>query len=250
MKILYELIPSRRLLDKVGEMMDLVDGWSIADSSFGFPAPSATAIGCALKVKYPDKLILPIFVLSYKSPVEAAALALAAETLGLDGLVLTLGDEPKYGEVEKCWSSSEDARDFLRKQVGVKNIKFGCMLSPAPVKDRYGKKVFTIEDMVKRVKSGWDFTIFMRLTDETYTVLEKLSGELSSINIPIYAYVMVETQKNRGTINRIGWKPTTTIENIGNTIERLEKIAEGVVIACAGDDEGGVEVLRRLKKHT
>ena len=73
------------------------------------------------KNKYPDKIVMPIFILNYKGPVEVGALALVAEAVGLDGIVLTMGDEPKYGDPlgPKYWKKTEDARDFLRNEIKI-----------------------------------------------------------------------------------------------------------------------------------
>jgi len=92
MKVLHEFVPTRRFLKMAEETASLVDGWNITDSAAGIPAPSGTAVGCVLKIKYPDKIVIPIFILNYKGPVEVGALALAADAVGLDGLVLTFGD--------------------------------------------------------------------------------------------------------------------------------------------------------------
>ncbi|MGF3573419.1 MAG: hypothetical protein ACQXXG_08380, partial [Candidatus Bathyarchaeia archaeon] len=129
MKILHEFVPTRKFLKLAEEVKALVDGWNITDSAAGMPAPSGTAVGCVLKAKYPDKIVIPIFILHYKGPVEVGGLALAADAVGLDGLVLTMGDIPKYGEPIKMLKSSEEARDFLRTTIRLKNVKLGCLLT-------------------------------------------------------------------------------------------------------------------------
>ncbi|MEM3055510.1 MAG: hypothetical protein QXM52_07385, partial [Candidatus Bathyarchaeia archaeon] len=106
MKILHEFVPMRKFLKLAEETKDLVDGWNVTDSAAGVPAPSGTAVSCVLKAKYPEKMVVPIFILHYKGPVEVGGLALAADAIGLDGLVLTMGDIPKYGEPIKMLKSS------------------------------------------------------------------------------------------------------------------------------------------------
>ena len=98
MKILNEFVPTRKFLKLADEIKDLVDGWNVTDSAAGFPAPSGTVVSCVLKSKYPEKIIVPIFILHYKGPVEVGGLALAADIMGLDGLAITMGDVPKFGE--------------------------------------------------------------------------------------------------------------------------------------------------------
>lgn len=250
MKILHEFVPTRKFLKMIEETKDLVDGWNITDSAAGMPAPSSVVVGSIMKIKYPDKIVMPIFVLNYKGPVEVGALALAADAVGLDGLVLTIGDNPKYGDPlgPKYWERTENARDFLRNEVKIRNVKLGCLLSPRPVKrERYAQS-FTIMDMVNRVKTGWDFALFMRLTDQTLPILKELSVEMKKMNVPLYTYVLVGTPRNAEILKQIGWEPTTTINNVVNYIEQLEEVVDGAIVTCAGDYQGDLEVLKTLNK--
>src|SRR5512139_2373592 len=155
MKILNEFVPTRKFLKLAEEIKDLVDGWNVTDSAAGFPAPSGTVVSCILKTKYPEKIIVPIFILHYKGPVEVGGLALASDIVGLDGLAVTMGDKPKYGEPIKMLPSSETARDFIRTNVKTKNLKLGCLLTARQ----------SIENTLQRAKGAWDFIYFMRLED-------------------------------------------------------------------------------------
>jgi 5,10-methylenetetrahydrofolate reductase len=250
MKILHEFVPTRKFLKMAEETKDLVDGWNVTDSAAGIPAPSGTAVSCVLKTKYPDKVVIPIFILNYKGPVEVGALALAAEAVGLDGIAMTMGDEPKYGDPlgPKYWKRTEDARDFLRKEVKLKTLKLGCLLSPRPWRERYGTKEFSARDMVERVKTGWDFAFFMRLTQETLPALAEVSRELKSANIPLYTYFLIETPRNVEILRRIGWSPTTTIDTAVEFAEKLEGLVDGIIATCAGDYQGDLELLKALQR--
>jgi hypothetical protein len=250
MKILHELVPTRKFLKMAEETKDLVDGWNITDSAAGIPAPSGTAVGCVLKNRYPDKVVIPIFVLNYKGPVEVGALALAAEASGLDGIVMTMGDEPKYGDPlgSKYWKRTENARDFLRKEVKIKTLKLGCLLSPRPSKERYGVKEYGSKDMVERVKTGWDFAFFMRLTQETLPTLAEVSRELKKANIPLYTYFLIETPRNVEILKKIGWTPTTSIDKAVEFAKKLEGIVDGIIATCAGDYQGDLELLKTLQE--
>jgi len=253
MKILHEFVPTRKFLKMAEETKDFVDGWNITDSAAGIPAPSGIAVGCVLKTKYPDKVVIPIFILNYKGPVEVGALALAADAVGLDGIVMTMGDEPIYGEPlgPKYWGKTESARDFLRDKVKVKTLKLGCLLSPRPVRERYGEKVragFTAQDMVERVKSGWDFAFFARLTPEALPTLEEVSKELKNMGKPLYTYFLIETPRNVEILRKIGWSPTTTIDKAVEFAEKLEGIVDGIIATCAGDYQGDLELLKTLQR--
>ncbi len=238
MKILHEFVPTRKFLKLAEETKDLVDGWNVTDSAAGVPAPSGTAISCVLKVKYPDKMVMPIFILHYKGPVEVGGLALAADAVGLDGLVLTMGDIPKYGEPIKMLKSSEEARDFLRTTVKVKNLKLGCLLTARK----------SVEETIARARGDWDFIFFMRLEDKTFPILEELSKECKRLNKPLYSYFLVGTAKNAEIMKIIGWPATTTMEHVEETAAKLEGMVDGIIATCAGDYEGDLTLLKKLQK--
>jgi len=238
MKILNEFVPTRKFLKLAEEIKDLVDGWNVTDSAAGFPAPSGTAVSCLLKVKYPDKIIVPIFILHYKGPVEVGGLALAADVIGLDGLVLTMGDVPKYGEPIKMLKSSEEARDFLRTTVRLKNLKLGCLLTARR----------SVEETIARAREPWDFIYFMRLEDKSFPILEQIAKECKRLNKPIYSYFMVGTPKNVETVKMIGWPVTTTMDHAEEYAAKLEGLVDGVIATCAGDPEGDKELLGKLQK--
>mgnify|MGYP001143081996 CR=1 FL=1 len=238
MKILHEFVPTRKFLKLAEEVKDLVDGWNVTDSAAGLPAPSGTAVSCVLKAKYPDKIVIPIFILHYKGPVEVGGLALAADAIGLDGLVLTMGDVPKYGEPIKMLKSSEEARDFLRTTVRLKNVTLGCLLTARR----------SVEDSIARVREPWDFIFFMRLEDKSFSTLEQIAKECKHLNKPIYAYLFVETPNNVETMKMIGWTSTTSIDRVEEYVAKLEGVVDGVIATCAGDHEGDKELLKKLQK--
>ena len=238
MKILNEFVPTRKFRKLAEEMKDLVDGWNVTDSAAGRPAPSGTVVSCLLKNDYPDKIVIPIFILHYKGPVEVGGLALAADVIGLDGLALTMGDVPKYGEPIKMLNSSETAREFLRTKVRLKNLKLGCLLTARR----------SVEEALSRVRGEWDFIMFMRLEDKSFPILEQVANECKRLNKPIYAYFLVGTSKNADIIKMIGWPTTTTMEHVEEYAAKLDGLVDGIVATCAGDPEGDMELLKKLQK--
>ena len=235
---MHEFVPTRKFLKLAEEVHGLVDGWNVTDSAAGIPAPSGTVVSCMLKAKYPDKIVIPIFILHYKGPVEVGGLALAADAVGLDGLVLTMGDVPKYGDAIKMLKSSEEAREFLNTNVRLKRLKLGCLLTARR----------SVEDNIARIRRPWDFIFFMRLEDKTFPVLKQVAKECRALGKPIYSYLLVETPKNTETIQMIGWPVTTSIDRVEEYVAKLEGIVDGVIATCAGDHEGDKELLEKLQK--
>lgn len=238
MKILHEFVPTREFLKLGEETHDLVDGWNVTDSAAGVPAPSGTVVSCILKTKYPDKMVVPIFILHYKGPVEVGGLALAADSIGLDGIALSMGDIPKYGEPIKMLKSSEEARDFLRATAHTKDIKLGCLLTARR----------SAEESIARVRDAWDFVFFMRLEDKSFPVLDQIAKECKRLDKPIYSYFLVGTPKNAEIVKMIGWPITTTMDRVEEYAAKLDGLVDGIIATCAGDYEGDKELLKKLQK--
>ncbi|MGD0645229.1 MAG: hypothetical protein ABSA75_10015 [Candidatus Bathyarchaeia archaeon] len=238
MKILNEFVPTRKFLKLADEIKDLVDGWNVTDSAAGYPAPSGVVVSCILKYKYPEKYIVPIFILHYKGPVEVGGLALAADVIGLDGLAVTMGDNPKYGEAIKMLKSSEEARDFIRNTVKTKNLKLGCLLTARR----------SVEETLARVREPWDFIYFMRLEDKSFPILEQVAAECKKLNKPIYAYFLVGTAKNAETVKMIGWPTAATMDTVEEKAAKLNGLVDGIIATCAGDAEGDKLMLQKLQK--
>lgn len=238
MKILHEFVPTHKFLKLAEETHDLVDGWNVTDSAAGVPAPSGTVVSCILKTKYPDKMVIPIFILHYKGPVEVGGLALAADSIGLDGIALSMGDIPKYGEPIKMLKSSEEARDFLRATAHTKDIKLGCLLTARR----------SAEESIARVRDAWDFVFFMRLEDKSFPVLDQIAKECKRLDKPIYSYFLVGTPKNAEIVKMIGWPITTTMDRVEEYAAKLDGLVDGIIATCAGDYEGDKELLKKLQK--
>ncbi len=240
MKILNEFVPTRKFLKLADELKDLVDGWNVTDGAGGRPAASGVVVSCILKSKYPEKWIVPIFILNYKGPVEVGGLALASDIVGLDGLAVTKGDKPIYGEAIKApeTETSEKARDFIRNTIKTKNLKLGCLLTAR----------VSVEDAIKRANEPWDFIFFMRLEDKSFPTLQKVAAECKKMNKPIYAYFLVSTPRNQETMKFIGWPPAATMETVEEKASKLVGLVDGIIATCAGDAEGDKEMLQKLQK--
>jgi 5,10-methylenetetrahydrofolate reductase len=238
MKILNEFVPTRKFLKLAEEIAPLVDGWNVTDSAAGFPAPSGTVVSCILKSKYPEKEVCPIFILHYKGPVEVGGLALAADIMGVNGLAITMGDVPKFGEPIKMLKSSEEARDWLRTNVKLKTLKLGCLLTARR----------SVEETIERAKGAWDFIYFMRLEDKSFPILEQVAKECKKMGKPIYAYFLVGTSKNVETVKMIGWPVAATMDTVEEKAAKLVGLVDGIIATCAGDAEGDKEMLQKLQK--
>lgn len=258
MKLLYEFIPRLSFVESAAKVADLVDGWNITDSAGGRPAPSGAAVACVLKQIYPDKMALPMLIMNYKGAVEIGSAALAAEAMGVDGMIPDPGDPPAYGNLIKMGEdggteiltdkdeilayrrslASEPVKDYLRETVKVKNVQLGCLLTAR----------VPAELAIKRLENGWDFCFFLRLEEESVPKLKEIAEACKKLGKPIYPYFCVGTEKNKRVLDMIGWPATTDMEGAEDFVARLDGVVDGVIATCLGDAAGDLELLQRLQK--
>ena len=258
MKLLYEFIPRLSFVESAAKVADLVDGWNITDSAGGRPAPSGTAVACVLKQIYPEKIALPMLIMNYKGAVEIGADALAAEAMGVDGMIPDPGDPPAYGNLLKMGEdggteiltdkdeilayrrslASEPVKDYLRETVKVKKVQLGCLLTAR----------VPAELAIKRLENGWDFCFFLRLEEESIPKLKEIAEACKRLGKPIYPYFCVGTEKNKRVLDMIGWPATTDMDGAEDFVGRLDGIVDGVIATCLGDAAGDLELLQRLQK--
>jgi hypothetical protein len=259
MKLLYEFIPRLDFVKSAEKFKDLVDGWNITDSAGGSPAPSGTAVACVLKHLYPDLMTIPMLITNYKGPVELGALALAAESMGVDGLIPDPGDPPRYGNLirtredgscelisdpdqilayRRSTGPAEGVRNFLRDTVKIKNTKLGCLLTAR----------VPAESAIERIQNNWDFCFFLRLEEASLPKLKQIGAECKRLGKPIYPYFVVGTEKNQKTLGRIGWPATVTMEKAEEFVTELEGVVDGIIATCLGDVAGDMELLNKIQK--
>ena len=259
MKLLYEFIPRLDFVNAASRVKDLVDGWNITDSAGGAPAPSGAAVACVLKQLYPAKIAIPMLITNYKGPVEIGAVALAAEAVGVDGMLPDPGDPPKYGNLirtredgscqiisdadevlayRRSTGPAEEVRDYLRTKVKVSKVKLGCLVTAR----------VPAESAIARIKNAWDFCFFLRLEEATLPKLKQVAEECRRLGKPIYPYFIVGTPKNQKTLERIGWPPSATMENAETFIAALESVVDGVIPTCLGDVAADMELLEKIQR--
>jgi hypothetical protein len=259
MKLLYEFIPRLDFLNSAEAVKDLVDGWNITDSAGGTPAPGATAVAGVLKMKYPDKLAIPMLITNYKGPVEIAAVALAAEAMGVDGMIPDPGDPPKYGhlirtredgscqiisnpdevgEFRRSTGPAEEVTGFLRNTIKVKKLKIGCLLTARR----------PVESAIARISDGWNFCFFLRLDEGSLPKLKELAAVCRQLGKPIYPYFIVETARNKKSLERIGWPASATMERAEQFMANLEGVVDGIIPTCLGDAAADRELLEKIQK--
>jgi len=260
MKLLYEFIPRANFIESAGKIKDLVDGWNITDSAGGSPAPGSTAVACVLKQIYPDKISIPMLITNYKGPVEIGAAALAAESMGVEGMLPDPGDPPKYGNLirtrqdgscdiisdpdeilayRRSTGPAEEVRDFLRNTIKISKVKLGCLLTAR----------VPAENAIARLQNDWDFCFFLRLEEATLPKLKQIAAECKRLGKPIYPYFVVGTARNQKTLGRIGWPASATMENAERFVAELEGVVDGIIPTCLGDAAGDMELLEKIQKY-
>ncbi len=259
MKILYEFIPKLNFVKAAEKVAPLIDGFNITDSASGMPAPSGTACACVLKKMYPDKMTIPMLISNYKGPVELGAAALAAEAMGVDGLLPDPGDAPKFGnliqtkadgsckvlsdpdeilEYRRSTGPAEGVRDFLKGNCKLEKIKFGCLLTAR----------VPAEAAIERIKGDWDFGFFLRLEESTVPKLKEIGAECKRLGKPLYPYLIVGTPKNQKILDMIGWPASATMDTVEDMVAEIKDSVTGVIASCLGFVKSDIELLNKLQR--
>ena len=209
-----------------------VDCFDVPESPLGFPGVNSVASCVYLKSRYGVCCIAHVRLFDINS-VALHSLARAVEVFGIDGLVLTMGDEPKIGS-RVVELDTVSAIESLRKS-GYR-IRIGAIISL-----RYG-----LDDIINRLNIGADFFLVLRLGEETldkYRIVYRYARDLGK---ELYPYIIVATDSNRKLLTRID-QPYVEINGIRDFISEIKDYVNGVILSIPKEKERLREILEVAK---
>ncbi len=236
MRVLAELVPSLSSLRLATEIAGDVNGFDLPESPVGYPSANSVVIGALIKRSVVGKVVISHVRLSDVNHVALASLAKGAEVSGIDGLLMTLGDEPKYG-FRTSSLSTEEALSFLREVIKVR-IKLGAVISLR----------YDLSDIVRRLERPFDFYLILRLSTSNLSKLEEVSKMAAREGKELYAYVIVSTGRNLSVVRSLG-QPYVGSGEVRDFLQRLEGLIDSAVISVPGDVRGLTEVLRLVTRR-
>jgi hypothetical protein len=232
--LLVELAPMRRYRELVMALQEHVTGFDVPEAPMGVPRPSSVVVSALIKRALGDSVKVFAHVrLGDVNPVGLASLVLGAEVAGIDGVLLTTGDKPAYGEFVRQ-ITTEDAVDFLRRVVGVK-VSLGAVISL-----RYG-----VEAIYSRLERPFSFYHVLRASRENVELLKAVSKRARELNKRLYAYLLVATERNRGLVESLR-QPFVNLESVEEEALLFKDLVDGLIVSCPNDREGLIEATRAL----
>ncbi|WFO76006.1 5,10-methylenetetrahydrofolate reductase [Desulfurococcaceae archaeon MEX13E-LK6-19] len=231
MKILVELAPRK----EIGELetiltsvKEYVDCFDIPESPLGIPAPNSIATGIYVK-NVTGKCVISHIRLYDVNRTALLSLAYAAQLYGIDGIVLTHGDIPRSGVIVRDITTI-DAIKLLEKEVP--KLKIGAIISLR----------YPFEDIVKRIDSGADFYLVLRLSKESIEKYMKVLDAAEKQGVELYPYIIVSTEKNKKILEKIK-QPSIPLNELQGFLSEYRDLLHGVVFSSPLDLDGLIKSL-------
>lgn len=232
--ILLEVtVRSKVLLDKlVSASREYVNCFDIPEAPAGHPAPSSLAIATYLKTKY-RACAIPHVRLHDVNELALRSIVKAISFFDLDGLLVTMGDAPKYGSCINNLTTDE-AVDLI-KGLGY-GVRVGSILSL-----RYG-----LRDIEDRLAGSADFFYVLRLGEDTFSKYVQVLDKAREHGKELYPYVLISTSVNEEVLRKLR-QPYVTLDDLPLLIEKLKTIADGLVISSPLEYDLLPQILKVVK---
>ncbi len=231
MRILVELAPmkKREKLDAIlVSIREFVDCFDIPESPLGIPAPNAIVTGVYVK-EVTDKCVISHIRLYDINRTALLSLAYAAQTYGIDGVVLTHGDTPRNGTIVRDISTPEAVK-LLKKEVP--KLKIGAIISLR----------YPLNEIIKRLEMGADFYLVLRLSRDSADKYLKVLEVAEKQGVELYPYIIVSTGKNSRVLEKIE-QPSIPLEGLHDFLSEYKHLLHGAVFSSPLDFDGLVKSL-------
>ncbi|RLG77289.1 MAG: hypothetical protein DRO12_02655 [Thermoprotei archaeon] len=235
MEVLVELVPKKlsKFVEILREVSNYADGVDIPDSPLGKPSPSSPVVSGAIKALYPNLKVIAHIRLADINELALLAQIKALTMLGVDGVVVTRGDQPAVGSSTSN-ISSEQALRIVRENLR-SSVKLGAVLSL-----RYPR-----EDILSRLRAGFDFFLVTRLSHESFEKFLDICETARHYGTKLYPYVIIATDKNVD-IMKILSQPYVKADEVPRFVDRLRGVVDGVVLSCPRDYETLLNLLKSI----
>ena len=232
--LLLEVVVRRReLLDKlVSDVRGCVDCFDIPEAPAGQPAPSSLAVATYLKTGY-SACVIPHVRLLDLNELALRSVVKTVRFFGLDGLLVTMGDPPKYGTPVSDLTTDEAVR--LIKDLGY-GIRVGSILSLR----------YELEQIEERLTGDADFYYVLRLDEGTLSKYVQVFDKAREHGKELYPYVLVSTSANEEVLRKLG-QPYVTLDDLPLLIGKLKAIADGLVISSPLEYDLLPQILKVVK---
>ncbi len=194
----------------------LVDCFDVPESPLGYPGINSVASCVYLKTRYGICCFAHVRLYDVNT-IALHSLAKAAETFGIDGLVLTMGDRPKIGSTVNELNTIS-AINSLRERNH--NIRIGALLSLR----------YTLNDIINRLRISADFFLVLRLSLETLDKYRKVYKIAKDLGKELYPYLIIATDSNRKILSKIN-QPYIEINEVEEFLNEIKYYVDGIILS-------------------
>jgi 5,10-methylenetetrahydrofolate reductase len=238
MEILFELEPvsSRvKLLDRVRELVELVDWIDVPDSPMGASRFHSPIVSCIIKNLFEEAKVIAHLRVIDVSRVALEATLKGLELCNVERIAFVRGDVVEGSSVVR----DVEPEKAVSIAYGT-NIKPGLTLSLRK----------SLEEIEERLRVGAEFYLVLNLNKDSMERMEATSKIARRYNVKLYPYVVLLTDVNRDRILKI--LERRKLHDAREALEILEAsndIADGILVSSPMDFKGGLELVRKLRRR-
>ncbi|MEO9320652.1 MAG: hypothetical protein ABI361_08275 [Nitrososphaera sp.] len=257
MKIIYELNPPKivkgerfdldilrqdlqGMIDRAVQVHRLVDGIHLTDSVLGIPRISGLTAAAFVKQEISSSTKLSCSLRCRDRNFAALAQAVSdAILMGIDSILLLLGDEPSHSQGSGCGIAPSTALQMLKKEGFDSQIRLELSF-PARITDRDSNAI--MKKLATRPHS---------LVTQSIATLEDL-GEIVDLakarSTKVTACIMVPSEKNRQSASLIGLDWSAYEKNPADFVRAAAEMADCILLTSPNSFSSGLDLLRQLQK--
>ncbi|MEM1628373.1 MAG: hypothetical protein QXP02_03725 [Desulfurococcaceae archaeon] len=232
MEYILELPPvSRKFIDKIAPLAkNVFNAVFIPSGPAGIPLLDACATSIYISTVYGLKSIFSIRLkdVNLNHVIEKVKTAME---FGINGVLLTKGDPPRYGSSYDDLSS-EYVLKYLR-EINV-DMKLGLIISLR----------YPLGSILKRISEKPDFVFIIHHVDNDLDKLMELRKHIAG-EIKIYDFILLGVDKNIELFKELGQKYVEPMK-LGDHIEKLNNIVDGVIISSPLEVKKAIEIVSKL----
>ena len=223
----------KKLYSRISKLNGLVNGLQFTDSSFGEPRLSSINTGGRVKTIFgEDFKVISNLRVSDHNLNSVIQLIEEARITRINGVLIILGDKPKYGSAIKSVSSVQTLT-WLRK-IGVNHTKLYLAHSFSSSKDNLEKKLSAEPDGI--------ITQPVPSLEALYNLLDVIKPE----KIDLIASVFVPSKKNELILSRIRFDWTEYHDQVVEFTKQVLSETNKILISSPNDFNAGVSLIKEV----
>ena len=221
-----------KLQQRVSDISALCDGIHITDSVLGTKRVSALTVGKILKNDHPHLKITTSLRVRDRNMSEIKETVKKSIELGLDGILVLMGDPSKYNSYESGLVPSQVVNELKTEFTDKTNFFLSLPSNP------------NFEKIRKKIEAAP--TGFMTQVIHSSKQVKRIAEKLRLQGFRVIPCVLLPSEKNAGSAEFLNLDWSEYKENPANFIREIHQIAGDVLITSPSDFTFAKETLERI----